>query len=52
MIAVTWILVLIMFCYSAFFSVTLWKEKNKGGSVIIMIFALFIAIGPYFILMR
>jgi hypothetical protein len=49
---VTWALAVVMFFYSASFSVTLWKEKNKPGSIVIMIFALFTAVGPYFVMMK
>jgi hypothetical protein len=46
---VLWVIVIIMFLYGGAFSVTLWKEKQKSGSIVIMVCTLFIGIGPYFI---
>ncbi|MFP3917238.1 hypothetical protein U5N28_05440 [Lysinibacillus telephonicus] len=39
---------MIMLIYSVGFSITLWKEKNKVGSIAVFILALLIAIIPLF----
>ncbi|MEH7438051.1 hypothetical protein V7182_11285 [Neobacillus drentensis] len=47
-----WFMIIIMATYSGSFSISLWKDKNKSGSIVIMIFALFILVAPYFVLMK
>jgi hypothetical protein len=47
-----WVMIILMTVYSAAFSISLWKNKNKGGSLFIMLLALFILIAPYFILFK
>jgi hypothetical protein len=42
------LIIIIMFFYTAGFSVQLWKDKNKLGSVTVFIMALTIAIAPFF----
>ncbi|WP_175596842.1 hypothetical protein [Bacillus sp. MRMR6] len=46
---VLWVLVVMLFLYGGAFSITLWKENSKSGAIVVMVCALFIAIGPYFI---
>lgn len=41
-----------MFFYSVGFSVTLWKDKNKLGSIVVFILALLIVITPFFSVLR
>jgi hypothetical protein len=47
-----WFIIILMVSYSVAFSISLWKDKNKSGAVVIMVFALFILIAPYFVLMK
>lgn len=37
-----------IFFYTAGFSVTLWKEKNKMGSTVVMLLALVVVVTPFF----
>ncbi|MEO2074827.1 MAG: hypothetical protein ABGX20_05465 [Bacillus sp. (in: firmicutes)] len=47
-----WFMIIIMAAYSGAFSISLWRDKNKSGSAMIMIFALFILVVPYFVFMK
>ncbi|MEN2766640.1 hypothetical protein [Ornithinibacillus xuwenensis] len=47
-----WAVMLIMFTYTIGFSITLWKEKSRAGSIIVLIIALAIAVSPFFTVLR
>ncbi|WP_453994814.1 hypothetical protein [Bacillus nitroreducens] len=47
-----YLLMLIMLIYTIGFSISLWKDKNKLGSVVIFGFALVIAVAPFFTLLK
>jgi len=42
------IVVFIVFIYTAGFSLSLWKDKNKPGSFAVFIFAISILVVPFF----
>lgn len=52
MTAFTYLLMIIMFLYTVMLSVSLWKDKNKSGSIIVFGLALIIAIGPFFTILK
>ncbi len=47
-----YVMMTIMFVYTAGFGVTLWKDKNKPGSVVVFGLAMTIAIAPFFTILR
>jgi 4-amino-4-deoxy-L-arabinose transferase-like glycosyltransferase len=42
----------IVFVYTAGFGVSLWKEKNKAGSVVVFLVALVVVVTPFFTLLK
>ncbi|WP_218962739.1 hypothetical protein [Fredinandcohnia onubensis] len=52
MTAITYLLLIIMFLYTIMFSVSLWKDKNKSGSIVVFGLAIIIAIGPFFTIFK
>ncbi|WP_157052509.1 hypothetical protein [Ornithinibacillus contaminans] len=47
-----WSVMITMFLYTAGFSITLWKEKNKLGSIAVFLMAISIVITPFFTVLR
>jgi len=45
---IIWIFILIMFFYTAGYSMTLWRERNKVGAISTFILAIAIVITPFF----
>lgn len=41
-----------IFLYTASFSITIWKEKNKVGSIAVFTLALIVAIAPFFTILK
>ncbi|UYZ21341.1 hypothetical protein [Mesobacillus jeotgali] len=48
MIFLIWGAVLLVSLYSFAFAVTIWKEKNKAGAIVISVLSISILILPYF----
>ncbi len=48
MTIILWILVFLIFLYTIGFALTLWKDKNKVGSIAVFILALVTIIIPFF----
>jgi hypothetical protein len=46
------LVMIVMFVYTAGFSIQLWKEKNRIGSITVFIMALTLAILPFFTILR
>ncbi|MCC3356634.1 hypothetical protein [Bacillus sp. REN16] len=47
-----YLMMIIMFSYTAGFSVSLWKDKNKPGSIVVFGLALLVAIAPFFTILK
>lgn len=47
-----YVMMTIMFVYTAGFAVTLWKDKNKSGSIVVFGLAMTIAIAPFFTVLK
>ncbi|MEH7223167.1 hypothetical protein V7112_05070 [Bacillus sp. JJ1566] len=47
-----YLMMTIMFAYTAGFSVSLWKDKNKPGSLVVFGLALIVAIAPFFTIIK
>ncbi|WP_442598874.1 hypothetical protein [Neobacillus sp. D3-1R] len=48
MTAFTIVLIIFIFFYTAGYSLQLWKEKNKLGSISVFILALALVVTPFF----
>ncbi|MEC1637892.1 hypothetical protein P9E76_06985 [Schinkia azotoformans] len=47
-----YVMMIIIFLYTAGFSVTLWKEKSKVGSIVVFTLALVVVIAPFFTIIK
>lgn len=48
MTIVVWLLMIGMFLYTVGFSIELWRQKNKSGSIAVFILAISIVVAPFF----
>lgn len=48
MIVLIWGAVLLVSVYSFVFAVTIWKEKNKAGAIVVSLLSVAVMILPYF----
>lgn len=46
--ALAWLIMIVVFMYTAGFALKLWQNKNKAGSIAVFILALAIAVTPFF----
>ncbi|MCS0669944.1 hypothetical protein [Cytobacillus firmus] len=46
--ALAWGIMIVVFMYTAGFAFKLWQNKNKAGSIAVLILALAIAVMPFF----
>ncbi|MFD2445365.1 hypothetical protein ACFSO7_15480 [Bacillus sp. CGMCC 1.16607] len=46
------LIALLVFFYTLGYSITLWKEKNKMGSLAVLLLALSVIITPFFTVIR
>ncbi|MDQ1146619.1 hypothetical protein QE429_003446 [Bacillus sp. SORGH_AS 510] len=47
-----WFMIILMAVYGGAFSISLWRDKNKNGSIVMMFMTLFILVAPYFVFMK
>ncbi|WP_180271193.1 hypothetical protein [Fredinandcohnia onubensis] len=50
--AFIYLMMTIAILYTVGFSITLWKDKNKPGSIVVFGFALIIAIAPFYTIIK
>ncbi|MDR4889031.1 hypothetical protein RGU12_16085 [Fredinandcohnia sp. QZ13] len=47
-----YLMMTILFAYTTGFSISLWKDKNKPGSIVVFGLALVVAVAPFFTILK
>lgn len=47
-----YVMMIIIFLYTTGFTVSLWKDNNKIGSIVVFMLALVVAVAPFFTILK